>query len=165
MCLGKLLPASTGAGTVDANSSVGALDLGGASTQIAFFVPDQDILANMFKLQLGGQKHWNVYVHSFLYFGINSARDRLEQSLAQHAHSQGKKSTTTNCLPYGFDETIVKVDGGQHVVVQGAKGNNFDDCLLEVVPLLHKVGRSVGQREQQHRRSWADGHSLVVTGP
>lgn len=77
---GKLLPASAGVGTVDANSSVGALDLGGASTQIAFFVPNQDILANMFKLQLGGQKHWNVYVHSFLYYGINSSKGRQRQA-------------------------------------------------------------------------------------
>lgn len=38
---------------MDATSSVGAIDLGGASTQIAFYVPQQDILADMFKLQIG----------------------------------------------------------------------------------------------------------------
>jgi Golgi nucleoside diphosphatase len=142
-CTGKLLPASAGVGTVDANSSVGALDLGGASTQIAFFVPNQDILANMFKLQLGGQKHWNVYVHSFLYYGINSARDRLEERLADDAVTAGRKKTTTYCLPYGFDETIRDV-GNEKVQISGEYGNNFDDCLTEVMPLLHQVGHTTG---------------------
>lgn len=52
----------------------GTLDLGGASTQIAFFVPSLDIQEGLFKLQLGGQKQWNVYTKSFLQFGIVSAR-------------------------------------------------------------------------------------------
>lgn len=30
-------------------------------------------MANLFKLQIGPQKHWNVYAHSFLYFGVVSA--------------------------------------------------------------------------------------------
>lgn len=50
--------------------------VGGSSTQIAFFAPDQDILDGLFKLQIGSQKHWNVYAKSFLEFGINSARNR-----------------------------------------------------------------------------------------
>ena len=79
---GTLLPQSEGIGTVDPNSTWGSLDLGGASTQISFFKPDQDILANLFKLQIGDQKHWNVYGHSFLSFGRNSARDRYIEGLA-----------------------------------------------------------------------------------
>ncbi|CAM9669630.1 unnamed protein product, partial [Phaeothamnion confervicola] len=74
---GNLLLETQGAGAVDANITYGTLDLGGASTQISFYRRDQDIVANLFKLQVGAQKHFNVYTHSFLYFGINSARDRM----------------------------------------------------------------------------------------
>jgi len=158
--LGKLLPASTGTGTADANSSVGALDLGGASTQISFFVPDQDILANMFKLQIGAQKHWNVYVHSFLYFGINSARDRLHTTLTDAADankdktrktgkgSSGDGSSNNNevvpagslrvinpCLPDGYEEVFR--DHGKDYVVEGTAGS-FSSCMAQVVPLLRK---------------------------
>ncbi|CAM9903666.1 unnamed protein product, partial [Hapterophycus canaliculatus] len=54
---GELLALSEGAGTAYSrgNMTVGTLDLGGASTQISFFKSDQDILANLFKLQIGGQ--------------------------------------------------------------------------------------------------------------
>lgn len=158
--LGKLLPASAGTGTVDANSSVGALDLGGASTQISFFVPDQDILANMFKLQIGAQKHWNIYTHSFLYFGVNSARDRLHMDLAtrtgeeeswrgQEKGKKGKKekgSTVANaCLPAGYEEAFTVVNSSRQVLVQGVKAT-FEECLTQVVPLLRKVrwGRLIG---------------------
>ncbi|KAG5193011.1 nucleoside phosphatase family-domain-containing protein [Tribonema minus] len=48
---GHLLLDSGGAGTANSNVTVGALDMGGASTQIAFFRQDQDIMSNLFKLQ------------------------------------------------------------------------------------------------------------------
>lgn len=50
----------------------------------SLFCP-QDILANLFKLQIGGQKHWNVYTHSFLQFGLNSARLRMHTKVAEEA--------------------------------------------------------------------------------
>ena len=75
--MGTLLPASQGLGVVlGVNSTYGTIDLGGASTQIAYFLPSQDILEGLYKFQLGGQKVWNVYTKSFLQFGIVSARQR-----------------------------------------------------------------------------------------
>ena len=60
--MGSLLPNSQGMGTVSRpNNTYATVDLGGASTQIAFFASDQDILEGLFKLQIGSQKHWNVY--------------------------------------------------------------------------------------------------------
>ena len=47
----------------------------------------KDILANLFKLQIGGQKHWNVYTHSFLQFGLNSARRRMHTKVVDAAVS------------------------------------------------------------------------------
>ena len=68
---GVLIKESEGTGRVTETSgrTYGVLELGGASTQIGFFEPNGDVMANLFKLQIGASKHWNVYVHSFLYFG------------------------------------------------------------------------------------------------
>jgi len=56
---GGILQDSQGAGTVsNPRQTFGALDLGGASTQIAFYEPNEDIMANLFKLQVGQGKHW-----------------------------------------------------------------------------------------------------------
>eukprot|EP00904_Undaria_pinnatifida_P011382 jgi/Undpi1/7374/HiC_scaffold_22.g09847.m1 len=98
---GELLAQSEGAGTADssANMTVGTLDLGGASTQISFFKSDQDILANLFKLQIGGQKHWNVYTHSFLQFGLNSARLRMHTNVAEEAYTPPTPPTPHPPLP------------------------------------------------------------------
>jgi hypothetical protein len=51
----------------------GALDMGGASSQISFFQPDGDVMSGLFKLQVGQGRHWNVYAHSHLMFGIDMA--------------------------------------------------------------------------------------------
>ena len=81
--MGTLYEDSRGFGTVSNPSrTYGALDMGGASTQISFFQPDGDVVANLFKMQLGAAKHWNVYAHSFLYYGANEARERLGAKLA-----------------------------------------------------------------------------------
>ncbi|CAB9521856.1 Ectonucleoside triphosphate diphosphohydrolase [Seminavis robusta] len=75
----------------------GMLEMGGASTQIAVYENNGDLMANLFKLQLGGSRHWNVYVHSYLYFGINGAWTRLGGRL----HWEG--TTTNPCLPIGSE--------------------------------------------------------------
>jgi hypothetical protein len=75
--MGTLLPASQGEGVVRGiNSTYGTIDLGGASTQIAYFLPSEDILEGLYKFQIGNQKIWNVYTKSFLQFGVVSARKR-----------------------------------------------------------------------------------------
>jgi Golgi nucleoside diphosphatase len=55
--MGTLLPASHGTGIVsNVNDTYGTVDLGGASTQIAYYIPTQDILEGLYKFQLGSQK-------------------------------------------------------------------------------------------------------------
>jgi Golgi nucleoside diphosphatase len=107
--MGNLLEESEGMGTVvSPKLSYGALDMGGASTQISFYEPDEDIMANLFKLQIGQGKHWNLYAHSFLYYGINEARNRLHAYLLE-----GKGATErlvdgvrNPCLPGGSRQDV-----------------------------------------------------------
>jgi GDA1/CD39 (nucleoside phosphatase) family len=122
--IGTLVKDSEGKGEVlNPHRTWGMLEMGGASTQIAWFQNNGDIMANLMKLQIGGARHWNIYAHSFLYFGkgsipenlflwikcyklnllssislkgVNGAWSRLNARLYQ----RGKNSSTFNpCLP------------------------------------------------------------------
>jgi apyrase len=65
----------------------GALDLGGASTQITFLPADLDVLANSFILNLNSIILEELYTHSFLYFGQNEALTRAKQAALYQAWS------------------------------------------------------------------------------
>ncbi|CAM9586993.1 unnamed protein product [Ectocarpus sp. 6 AP-2014] len=154
---GELLALSEGVGTAvsSGNMTVGTLDLGGASTQISFFKSDQDILANLFKLQIGAEKHWNVYTHSFLQFGLNSARARMHTKVvhavaaaaaAAPAAADADADEGVNapplevvdaCLPKGFNESFVSPeDGKEYLIVPADGGADFDACDRQTAELL-----------------------------
>lgn len=102
--LGTLLQSSEGSGTViNPTLTHGSIEMGGASAQIAFYQNNEDIMANLFKLQIGQGKHWNVYAHSYLYFGIDEAYNRLGALLAtgQSSSSNVPSSVYNPCLPGG----------------------------------------------------------------
>lgn len=107
--MGNLVEESVGAGTVlNPKLTYGALDMGGASTQISFYEPNEDVMANLFKLQIGQGKHWNLYAHSFLYFGLNAARNRFESKLVagQNDTSRLLDGITNPCLPEGSRKEV-----------------------------------------------------------
>ncbi|KAL3942559.1 MAG: hypothetical protein SGBAC_003269 [Bacillariaceae sp.] len=158
--MGTLVEQSEGIGTVvNPKLTYGSMDLGGASTQIAFYEPDEDIMANLFKLQIGQAKHWNVYAHSYLYFGMNEARKRFQAKLASHADADTRlvKGVHNPCLPGGskqevrlkihFDENgheTWKFDPSetpdgyyQAVLKNGNKTSNFEECLSYTKDLLN----------------------------
>jgi GDA1/CD39 (nucleoside phosphatase) family len=100
--LGDLIEQSEGAGTViNPKKTHGALDLGGASTQISFYESKEDIMSNLFKLQIGQAKHWNVYAHSFLYYGIEEALNRFQARLAADKSAEERlvAGVFNPCLP------------------------------------------------------------------
>ena len=74
-----------------------------------FYFPD--ISENLFKLQIGGQKHWNVYTKSFLSFGHVSARRRHFISIADATLSKQQSAAEvptalSYCLHAGYTEII-----------------------------------------------------------
>jgi len=86
--------------------SYGALDMGGASTQISFTLADGDIISNLFNYHLGGTQNWSIYANSFLYYGLNEAFKRVNHLVWQEHHA-ARVSTwqdvdvTNPCLPGG----------------------------------------------------------------
>jgi len=158
--MGTLVEQSEGTGTVvNPKLTYGALDLGGASTQIAFYEPQEDIMANLFKLQIGQSKHWNIYAHSFLYFGMNEARKRFQARLASRANVDTRlvEGVHNPCLPGGSKEEVrLKIhfdknghetfnfdpketkDGYYQVVLKNGKNtSNFDECLSQTREILN----------------------------
>ena len=69
-------------------NTFGTIDLGATSSQIAFYVPSQDISSGLFKLQLGTFQSWNLYAKSFLQFGYDTARLRHLRNLGQEVERQ-----------------------------------------------------------------------------
>ncbi|KAM4634123.1 ectonucleoside triphosphate diphosphohydrolase 2 [Polymixia lowei] len=85
-------------------ATVGALDFGGASTQITFVTPDEvEDEKNRMKLRLYGQEY-SLYTHSFLCYGRDQALKRL---LAHLIKSSGYPGTVSHpCLPLGHNVTM-----------------------------------------------------------
>ncbi|KAI4816849.1 hypothetical protein KUCAC02_009150 [Chaenocephalus aceratus] len=84
--------------------TVGALDLGGASTQITFETKDKvEDEKDLKKLRLYGHDY-SLYTHSFLCYGRDEFLKRL---MAHILKSQGyPQSITHPCYPAGFNRTV-----------------------------------------------------------
>ncbi|KAE8284848.1 Ectonucleoside triphosphate diphosphohydrolase 2 [Larimichthys crocea] len=84
--------------------TVGALDFGGASTQITFATQQKvEDEHDMIKLRLYGQEY-SLYTHSFLCYGQDQVLKRL---VAHIVKSQGfSKSVTNPCYPAGYNRTL-----------------------------------------------------------
>jgi len=107
--MGILANNTKGVGSVtNARLTYGALDMGGGSTQISFYEPNGDIMSNLFKLQIGQGKHWNVYAHSFLHYGHVEALERVGVRLV-----------------HGMDVTKRLVDGVYNPCLPGKTKKEF----------------------------------------
>ncbi|XP_045923206.1 ectonucleoside triphosphate diphosphohydrolase 2 [Micropterus dolomieu] len=84
--------------------TVGALDFGGASTQITFATQEKvEDKNDMIKLRLYGQEY-SLYTHSFLCYGQDQV---LKGLLAHIVKSQGySESVTHPCYPAGYNTTL-----------------------------------------------------------
>ena len=156
--LGSLLKSSEGTGVVmNPDLTYGTLEIGGASSQIAFYQSDEDIMSNLFKLQIGQGKHWNVYAHSYLYFGINEAWNRMGAyvttvgsgntipSKAQNPCLAGGMSTPFESTIYfneGYETFQIDSNGNkqsyQTKLVNESPTGNYDECSAVVTNLIHK---------------------------
>ncbi|XP_068611197.1 ectonucleoside triphosphate diphosphohydrolase 3 [Brachionichthys hirsutus] len=83
--------------------TVGSMDLGGASTQIAFAVQDNLIGPDYLHIKLYGYPY-NVYTHSFLCYGRNEVEKMILDKVVQEANDPSY--IINSCFPEGFNTTM-----------------------------------------------------------
>lgn len=83
--------------------TVGSMDLGGASTQIAFAVDDGLSGEDFMAVKLYGYPY-NVYTHSFLCYGKNEAEKRVLAKIVQEAPNPNH--IMNPCYPTGYNITM-----------------------------------------------------------
>ncbi|KAM9310201.1 ectonucleoside triphosphate diphosphohydrolase 3 [Pholidichthys leucotaenia] len=87
----------------EGSKTVGSMDLGGASTQIAFAVQDDLKGPNYLHIKLYGYPY-NVYTHSFLCYGKNEAEKRVLDKVVQRATDP--TYIVNPCYPKDFNITL-----------------------------------------------------------
>ncbi|XP_037639389.1 ectonucleoside triphosphate diphosphohydrolase 3 isoform X1 [Sebastes umbrosus] len=87
--------------------TVGSMDLGGASTQIAFAVPEDLRGTDYLHVKLYGYPY-NVYTHSFLCYGKNEIGKRILDKIVQE--SSDPTNILNPCYPDGYNTTMYASD-------------------------------------------------------
>lgn len=128
------------------SESVGFLDMGGASTQIAF-VPseaeiskhDEDLATVVLRKNDGSSHTWRLFVETWLGFGANQARARhLNALINLYVGSNPvtkRKVIKDPCMPAGALLKDYEYQG-QKYSIQGT--GSYEQCLRDTYPLLMK---------------------------
>jgi len=119
--LGVFKPGSTA-------QTTGTIELGGASTQIAFEPDGQQILDNKFPLRVLGRR-FSLYVHSYLYYGLDYVVIWINENLALAKLSNPQQNP---CMVAG-DTT--KAKDGKTITGTGDPGK----CQLILNKFVYKV--------------------------
>lgn len=113
--------------------SVGIIDMGGGSVQIAFEVPSQDQIPpddfSQFNLGAKDTSHleYKLFVTTHLGFGANVAMDNYRNMLVDQFQDQ---AISDPCLPSGATHSQ---DGVEFIGT-----GNYTACFSSLKPLLHK---------------------------
>ncbi|XP_061494196.1 ectonucleoside triphosphate diphosphohydrolase 4 isoform X2 [Rhineura floridana] len=136
--------------------TVGILDMGGVSTQIAYEVPKTEEIAKnlLAEFNLGCDAHqtehvYRVYVATFLGFGGNAARQRYADSIFTNTVFRnrllGKQTGMTldtpyldPCLPLDVEDEIQQ--NGQKMHFRGT--GDFDLCRDVIQPFMNKTNET-----------------------
>lgn len=121
-------------GARDPLATVGALDLGGASTQITF-VPSTPVPVEQggTKVMVGGVVY-PLYSVSYLGLGIDQARARKNDLLlAKYCPGGACTRLTDGCLPLGF-EVSIETPTGHNVASYGSSDGKFCEGAAFAVP-------------------------------
>jgi len=119
----------------DTSQMYGALDMGGESTQISYAaLPSSDILEDCTVMRMFGINH-RVYSHSFLTYGMNNMRSRVQQLGydKQKPQSQTKKMFNNPCLLVGYNDTVMVMNDSDVMVNVVEKGEGSTELCGEYI--------------------------------
>ncbi|KAI1729873.1 GDA1/CD39 (nucleoside phosphatase) family domain-containing protein [Ditylenchus destructor] len=131
-------------------STAGMIDMGGASAQIAFELPAENKFSDesVQLVNLGCRDDdqrflYQIFVTTFLGFGVNEGAKKYERTLEQKLSNASNENKTSpivyvrdGCLPTNFLKLVNKHDGSQFVR-KGTGG--WDSCVDEIAQLLFKA--------------------------
>ncbi|KAJ7355929.1 nucleoside-diphosphatase [Mycena albidolilacea] len=141
-------------GFLESQTTYGFLDMGGASTQIAFepqaaHVDDQMTLIDVRLRLLGGEEiHHKVFVTTWLGYGTNQARERyVGQAINDHEHTRpegGDDVVHDPCLPVDLElsENPVHLSASSDHAKKTHRllgTGSFEQCMRKTAPLLNKT--------------------------
>ncbi|KAM9353681.1 ectonucleoside triphosphate diphosphohydrolase 3 [Symphorus nematophorus] len=109
--------------------TVGSMDLGGASTQIAFAVQENLTGPDYLKVKLYGYPY-NVYTHSFLCYGKNEVEKRILDKVVQE--SSDPSYIINPCYPEGYNNTVKASSIYETQCTKKPQGYNPDQDLFMV---------------------------------
>lgn len=152
------IPGSEHRDPVFRKRTVGILDMGGVSTQIAYEVPQSEEVAKnlLAEFNLGCDAHqtehvYRVYVATFLGFGGNAARQRYEDSLFSSTLLRnrllGQQSGLSPDSP--FPDPCLPLDARDELRQRGLSlhlrgTGDFQLCRELLRPLLNRTGGGSG---------------------
>ncbi|KAE9556563.1 hypothetical protein FO519_000257 [Halicephalobus sp. NKZ332] len=122
-------------------STVGMIDMGGASSQIAFELPDDSFKSDVQVINLGAIDtdevfRYHIFVTTFLGFGVNEGSKKYENYLRKKftENSTGEVDYVRDgCLPVNLMKLITNEDGTQFL----RKGTGeWDDCVRSISKIL-----------------------------
>ncbi|KAJ6501990.1 nucleoside phosphatase family-domain-containing protein [Mycena sanguinolenta] len=140
-------------GFLESQTTYGFLDMGGASTQIAFepqaaHIDDETPLIDVrLRLMSGEEINHKVFVTTWLGYGTNQARERyVGQAITEHEQTRptgGDDVVHDPCLPVDLElsETPVHLGPSSDHAKKAHRllgTGSFEKCMLQTAPLLNK---------------------------
>ncbi|CAD5213313.1 unnamed protein product [Bursaphelenchus okinawaensis] len=133
------------------DKTAGMIDMGGASVQIAFELPQDTKFAgptlqqvNLGSLDDDSRFKYNLFVTTFLGFGVNEGSKKYDKLIDK---MMAEKQTTGNvsevpaikddCLPLNYIRVSSMEDGQQYVKVGTG---NWDQCVSSIVKVIKEAG-------------------------
>ncbi|KAL9178782.1 hypothetical protein ACHAXT_003913 [Thalassiosira profunda] len=124
-------------GSFPEGATYGALDLGGASTQISLVAAEG---GDRYPLRVG-KLRYEVYTQSYLGFGADQARLRYHEQFAA-------ESTVSPCYAKGFTDPDTGISGS----------GNWDECFADVSSLF-------ADSHRRHLRGGGGAQDLYIAAP
>lgn len=134
-------------------TTYGFLDMGGASTQIAFEpgaehehnVKGKGLVEVRLRLLSGEEIRHKVFITTWLGYGTNQARERyVEKTIQEFEEARTNVEVLDPCLPKGLKltESAAQITGAAHIHVTKpytlTGTGSFEQCMRKTAPLLNK---------------------------